>query len=152
MKCSSCSDSADGYAVIPGIGELGEIRFYCDRDARTHKVKLRYWDGRDLEIGGWRESPELGKSFYTVIFSFEDLARMRASDLQVLLQWVDDRELALALLGADSTLLQRVYRAVPPDRARCIRDLQDDPQLATEVPGGTPQAAQQSIVDVVRKL
>lgn len=152
MKCAHCSESAEGYAVIPGIGDLGEIRFYCDRDARTQKVKLRYWDGRDLEIGGWRESPDLGKSFYTLIFTFQDLARLRQADLQSVLQWVDDRELALALLGAESRLLQRVYRAVTPDRARRIRDLQDDPRLPSEVPGGSPQAAQEAIIDIVRKL
>ncbi|MBI2899687.1 MAG: hypothetical protein HYY17_05850 [Planctomycetes bacterium] len=152
MKCSACPETSDGFAVIPGIGDLGEIRFYCDRDARTQKVKLRYWDGRDLEIGGWRENPDLGKSFYNVVFSFEDLARMRTADLQALLQWVDDKELALSLLGSDSRLLQRVYRAVPPDRARRIRDLQDDPHLPSEVPGGTPQGAREAIVDMVRKL
>ncbi|GEM_PF-5846860 len=152
MKCANCSESSEGYAVIPGIGECGEIRFFCDRDARTQKVKLRYWDGRDLEIGGWRENPDLGRSFYTLIFSFPDLGRMRSPDLQSVLQWVDDRELALALLGADTRLLQRVYRSIPADRARRVRDLQDDPRLPSEVPGGTPQSAQESIVDIIRKL
>ncbi len=152
MKCSSCSSSSDGYAVIPGIGELGEIRFYCDRDARSHRVKLRYWDGRDLDLGGWREQPDLGKSFYTVVFSFQDLERMRHSDLQAVLPWIDDRELALALLGADSRILQKVYRALSSDRARRVRDLQDAPSATVDVPGGSPQAAQETIIDTIRRL
>ena len=152
MKCGQCPASADGYAVIPGVGDFGEIRFFCDHDARVHKVKLRYWDGRDLDMGGWRESPELGKSFYTVVFSFQDIARMRIPDLQTVVQWVDDRELALAMFGADTRLLQKVYRAVPTDRARRIRDFQDLPALPSEVPGGTPEAAQEAIVDIIRKL
>jgi len=152
MRCFHCPASADGYAVIPGVGEIGEIRFFCDRDARTHKVKLRYWDARELDLGGWRESPDLGKSFYTLVFSFQDLARMRHTDLQSALLWVDDLELALALVGADTRVLQKVYRALPPDRARRVRDLQDAPTLPSEVSGGTPEAAQQSIVDIIRKL
>lgn len=152
MKCSACSNASDGYAVIPGIGELGEIRFYCDRDARTHRVKLRYWDGRDLDLGGWREQPDLGKSFYTVVFSFQDVERMRHSDLQAVLPWIDDRELALALLGADSRILQKVYRALPAERARRVRDLQDSPAATADVAGGSPQTAQESIIDTIRRL
>jgi hypothetical protein len=148
MKCAQCSTSADGYAVIPGVGDAGEIRFFCDRDARAQKVKLRYWDGRDLDIGGWRDTPDLGKSFYTLIFTFQDLGRMRPADLQSVLQWVEDRELATALSGADTRLLQKVYRALSPERAREVRELQDSPEAA----GGSPQAAQEAIIDIVRKL
>lgn len=148
MKCAQCAAGADGYAVIPGIGDAGEIRFFCDRDARTQKVKLRYWDGRDLDVGGWRDSPDLGKSFYTLVFTFQDLGRMRPQDLQAVLQWVDDRELAVALCGAETRLLQKVYRALPPERARQVRELQDAP----DVQSAAPQGAQESIIDVVRKL
>ena len=31
---------------------------------------MRYWDGRDLDVGGYREKPDLGASFHTLIFSF----------------------------------------------------------------------------------
>lgn len=148
MKCSQCTASAEGYAVIPGVGDAGEIRFFCDRDARAQKVKLRYWDGRDLDMGGWRDTPDLGKSFYTLIFTFQDLGRMRPQDLQSVLQWVEDRELAVALVGADTRLLQKVFRALPPERARLVREMQD----SADVQAGSPPAAQEAIIDVVRKL
>jgi hypothetical protein len=152
MKCSNCPEASEGFAVIPGIGQLGEVRFYCDRCARNHRVKMRYWDGRDLDVGGYRESPDLGASFHTLIFSFHDLVRMRREDLEPVMEWVDDEELALALRGADAILVDKVYSVLSLPRVRSVR-------LALER-GGAPgpeadaqvQAARELIVSVIRRL
>ena len=95
--------------MIPGIGDAGEIRFYCDRCARNHRVKMRYWDGRDLDVGGHRENPDLGDSFHTLILSFEDVIRMRKVDLNPVIQ-----EAVLAMeFSASTEDLQRTIHGHP---------------------------------------
>jgi hypothetical protein len=152
MKCLNCPETAEGYAVIPGIGEAGEIRFYCDRCARNHRVKMRYWDGRDLDVGGWRESPDLGKSFNTLILAFHDVARMRREDLEPVVGWVEDEELALALLGADQAVLEKVYSVLPLSRVRRVREFLERPEPGGTKSAPTPEAARELFVSVIRRL
>jgi hypothetical protein len=152
MKCCNCTSSAEGYAIIPGVGESGEARFYCDRCARNHRVKMRYWDGRDLDVGGYRENPDLGRSFHTLIFSFHDLVRMRREDLEPVMGWVEDEELALALSGADAAILERVYSVLPLVRVRRIRELIDAGGLRGTAAAQTPEAARELVVNVIRRL
>lgn len=148
MKCTGCTETAEGYAVIPGVGEAGEIRFYCDGCARRDRVKMRYWDGRDLDVGGHRDDPELGRSFATLIFSFEDFGRMRPQDVAAVLEWVDDEELAAALVGASAAAQQRIFGSMRPDRGRRVRDLLNNPRSTR----GDPRAAQESIIQTLRRL
>ena len=152
MKCGNCPASSEGYAVIPGIGESGEIRFYCDLCARNHRVKMRYWDGRDLDVGGHRENPDLGKSFETLILSFRDLARMRREDLVPVVSWLEDKEVALALVGSDSALAQKIYQTMSPARVRRVRDLLDSGDLKGTEAAPTPEAARALFVSVIRRL
>jgi hypothetical protein len=152
MKCLNCASSADGYSVVPGIGEYGEIRFYCDRCARNHRVKMRYWDGRDLDVGGYRENPDLGESFRTLVFSFHDVLRMRGEDLAAALSWVEDAELALALVGADAALIRKVAGALPPDRAKRVREMLESKENRGTRAATTPESAQDLVVSVIRRL
>lgn len=152
MKCCNCPSGAEGYAVIPGVGETGEARFYCDRCARNHRVKMRYWDGRDLDVGGYRENPDLGKSFHTLIFSFNDVARMRREDLEPVMGWVEDEELALALAGADTVLLEKIYAVLPLTRVRRIRDLLEAGGGRGTAAASSPEAARELVVNVIRRL
>lgn len=152
MKCVNCPDTAEGYAVIPGIGDAGEIRFYCDRCARNHRVKMRYWDGRDLDIGGYRENPDLGRSFHTLILSFQDVGRMRREDLKPVMAWIEDEELALALLGADVALVEKIYSVLPLNRVRRVRDFMDSPDLKGTTNAPTPEAARELFVSIIRRL
>jgi hypothetical protein len=152
MKCCTCPDGAEGYAVIPGIGEAGEIRFFCDRCARTHRVKMRYWDGRDLDVGGHRDNPDLGASFQTLILAFQDVARMRREDLLAVVGWLEDEELALALVGTDTRLAQKLYSVLPLERVRRIRDLLESPNLKGTGGAPTPEAARKLVVDVIWRL
>ncbi len=152
VRCINCKASADGYTVIPGIGELGEIRFYCDRCARNHRVKMRYWDGRDLEIGGHRERPDLGESFSTLVFSFQDVARMRREDLAEVLQWVEDEELALALAGCDAALIKKVMEIPPAARAERVRRLMVSKDNRGTQAASTPESAQELVVNIIRRL
>ncbi len=152
MKCGNCSSSSEGYAVIPGIGEAGEIRFYCDPCARNHRVKMRYWDGRDLDVGGYRENPELGEHFQPLILSFEDAGRMRRDDLRAVAAWLEDSEVALALMEADGKLSDRILSALPPARARRIREMLGSGNPGSTKDAATPVAARELFISVIRRL
>ncbi|MBI4563484.1 MAG: hypothetical protein HY716_02160 [Planctomycetes bacterium] len=149
MKCLRCAHSSDGYAILPGVGEAGEIRFFCDACARTERMKLRYWDGRDLDMGGHRDQPDLGTSFYTLIFSFEDVARMRWEDLSAVLDWADDGEIAAALAGTTPRFQQQIWSALTGERAARVREIL---RQGSFPPGCTPEGARKAIVDLIRKL
>lgn len=152
MKCGTCPEAAEGYAVIPGIGEAGEIRFYCDRCARTHRVKMRYWDGRDLDVGGYREKPDLGASFHTLILAFEDVLRMRREDLRPVMSWLEDEELALALVGADIRMAQKIYSVLPLERVRRVRELLSAAETRGAAAAKTSEEARRLFINVIRRL
>jgi hypothetical protein len=147
MKCVGCTDSSEGFAVIPGVGDAGEIRFYCDRCARRDRVKMRYWDGRDLDIGGHRDDPDLGRSFQTLVLGFEDVARMRVQDIALVLDWLEDGEVAGALVGAPQATHQRVLSALRADRQKRVREM-----LSTGRGLKDPSESRACFVQTVRKL
>lgn len=147
MKCAACENASEGFAVIPAVGEAGEIRFYCDPCARRDRVKMRYWDGRDLDVGGWRDDPDLGEHFHALIFSFPDLGRLRRADLAHVMEWAEDAEIAAALVGTDAPLQTRVLDALSWARARRVRELVARRHGRDEI-----DAAQRKIVELVRKL
>jgi hypothetical protein len=152
VKCLGCPTTAEGFAVIPGIGRTGEIRFFCDGCARRERVKMRYWDGRDLDVGGWREKPDLGSSFSNLILSFADVSRMRREDLEPVVEWLEDREIALALIGADGDIVERIYSVLSLARVRAVRELMEagEPEGTAAAPG--PQAARDLFISVIRRL
>ena len=152
MKCLGCTTTADGFAVIPGIGRAGEIRFFCDACARRERVKMRYWDGRDLDVGGWRENPDLGASFSTLILSFSDVSRMRREDLEPVVEWLEDKEIALALIGADGDIVERIYSVLPLSRVRAVRELMERPEPEGTAAAPSPRAARDLFVSVIRRL
>lgn len=152
MKCLACPTTADGYAVIPGIGRFGEIRFFCDPCSRRERVKMRYWDGRDLDVGGWREKPDLGASFSTLILGFPDVARMRREDLEPVVEWLEDREIALALIGADADIVERVYSVLPLNRVRAVREHMEKADLPGTAAAPTPESARELFISVIRRL
>jgi hypothetical protein len=152
VRCLGCPTTAEGFAVIPGIGRAGEIRFYCDACARRERVKMRYWDGRDLDVGGWRENPDLGASFSTLVFSFADLGRMRREDLVPVVEWLDDREIALALVGADAEIVERVYSVLALPRVRRVREIMERPDAAGTPAAPTSDAARELFVSIIRRL
>lgn len=148
MKCGNCPSTSEGYAVIPGIGDAGEVRFYCDRCARNHRVKMRYWDGRDLDVGGYREKPDLGPSFHTLIFGLQDVLRMRREDLEPIMEWVEDAELAAALQGSELAMVEKIYGVLPLPRVRNVRALLEKGKASAK----ETQAARELIVSVIKRL
>jgi hypothetical protein len=147
VKCTRCPSSADGYAVIPGVGATGEIRFYCHGCGRADRVRMRYWDGRDLRPA---DAPAGGPSvdYLTLIFDFDDLGRMRHEDLKTLLEWVDEADLAAAMAGTPEVFRRTVFAAMGRAQAEAVRAL-----MRTGAPKDVdPAAARKRIAETVRKL
>lgn len=147
MKCVRCPSSAEGYAVIPGVGAAGEIRFYCDGCSRSDRVRMRYWDARDLRPPG---EPPTGVTidFLTLVFDFDDLGRMRREDLKTLLEWVDDADLAAAMAGSPDPFRRTIFAAMARPRMEAVRALlRDGPPKDLD-----PNQARRRIAETVRKL
>src|SRR5688572_6058023 len=147
MKCFRCPSSADGYAVIPGVGQAGEIHFYCDGCSRSDRVRMRYWDGRDLK-GPDTPADAPAVDYLTLIFDFDDLGRMRHEDLKTLLDWVDDADLAAAMAGTPEIFRRVVFAAMKRPQSEAVRAyLRDGPPKDLD-----PAAARRRIAETVRKL
>ena len=147
MKCVRCPSSAEGYAVIPGVGAAGEIRFYCDGCCRTDRVRMRYWDARELRSA---ESPATSETpdFLTLVFDFDDVARMRNEDLKTLFEWVEDADLAAAMAGTPEGFRRTLLAALPRSRSEEIRNLlRQGPAADVD-----PAEARRRIAETVRKL
>jgi hypothetical protein len=144
MKCIRCPSTAEGYAVIPGIGAAGEIHFYCDGCARNDRVMMRYWDARDLKPQGSAEAVD----FLTLVFDFDDLGRMRHEDLKTLLDWVDDADLAAAMAGTPEPFRRTVFAAMNRAQADGVRGLlRAGPSKDID-----PAAARKRIAETVKRL
>ena len=147
VKCVRCPSSAEGYAVIPGVGAAGEIRFYCGGCAASDRVRMRYWDARELHPEG-SSANGAAIDFMTLVFDFDDLARMRPEDLKTLLDWVDDGDLAAAMAGTPEVFRRTVFAAMKRPQAESVRAmLREGPPKDVD-----PAAARRRIAETVKKL
>jgi len=147
MKCVRCPSSAEGYAVIPGVGAAGEIRFYCDGCSRSDRVRMRFWDGRDLRPEGSSASVA-PVDYLTLVFDFDDLGRMRLEDLKTLLDWVDNADLAVAMGGTPESFRRIIFAAMSRTQADAVRAmLREGPPKDLD-----PNQARRRIAETVRKL
>jgi hypothetical protein len=147
MKCLRCPASADGYAVLPGGGGAGEIHFYCDGCSQSDRVRMRFWDGRDLRPPG-APAGEGDVDFLTLVFDFDDLARMRHEDLKTLLEWVDEADLALVMAGSPEAFRRTIFAAMTRAQADEVRGLlREGPPKDMD-----PNLARRRIAETVRRL
>lgn len=147
MHCIVCDKWADGYAVVPGVGPSGEIRFHCEDCARRGRLKMRYWDGRDLAADGEAPPSDLGEHFESLVFSFEDLARMRREDMETLLRWVEAEDLAAALVGCDTPFQAGILDLAGAGKAQGVRS-----RLKSPPSERVCREARRKIIDLVRRL
>lgn len=83
------------------------------------------------------------------LFSFEDINRLQASDLQRVLREVDSANLATAMKGASETMRDRIYSSISK---RAAEGLKDEVQNLGSVRRKDVDAAQDAIIQVVRRL
>jgi flagellar motor switch protein FliG len=83
------------------------------------------------------------------LFSFEDLNRLQAADLQRVLREVDSSNLAIAMKSASEALRDRIYGAISK---RAAESLKEELEMLGPVRLKDVETAQDAIIQVVRRL
>ena len=92
---------------------------------------------------------KLSASIRKKLFGFEDLNRLTASDLQRALREVDSANLATAMKSASDALKAKIYAGISK---RAAESLKDEIEMLGAVRAKDIDAAQDGIIQVVRKL
>ena len=83
------------------------------------------------------------------MFVFEDLRRVNDRGMQSVLREIENQELCLALKTASDVLKEKIFKNLSTRAAELIRE---DMEYMGPVRLGDVEAAQQRIIDVVRRL
>jgi flagellar motor switch protein FliG len=95
------------------------------------------------------DKPEIANSIRQLMFIFEDIATLDDPAIRELLQRIDKKTIAQALKGANETLQQQFFRNMS---GRAVEMMQEEIEIMGPVKMKDVHAAQQKIVEVVRKL
>ena len=95
------------------------------------------------------KNPRLATAVQRKLFSFEDLARLRPSDMQRLMRDVDSAQLALALKGSSERLQEKIFGALSK---RAGEGLRDDIAMLSNARAKEVETARAGVVDTLRKL
>jgi len=95
------------------------------------------------------DDPDLVEQIRRLMFVFEDIMLVNDKGIQSVLKEVDQSDLALALKTASDELKEKVFRNMS-DRASSL--IKEDMEYMGPVRISDVEAAQQKIVDVVRRL
>src|SRR5437016_5829929 len=95
------------------------------------------------------EDPDLVEQIRRLMFVFEDILLVNDKGIQSVLKEVDNDELALALKTASQELKDKIFKNMSERAAQLIAE---DMQYMGPVRVSDVEAAQQKIVDVVRRL
>jgi flagellar motor switch protein FliG len=96
-----------------------------------------------------KKDPRLAKDLKTQLYEFEDIALLDKFSIQQLLKVTDMRDLVLALKGASPQVAQKIYQAIPEERAQAIKE---DVEALKGVSWEEIRAAQQQIRNNLRGL
>lgn len=121
-----------------GIPTVAEILNLADRATE-----------RSIMEGLETEDPELVEEIRRLMFVFEDIKLVDDKGIQGILKEVDNDELALALKTASAELQAKIFGNMSERAATLIKE---DMQFMGPVRVSDVEAAQQKIVDVVRRL
>lgn len=123
---------------VGGISTVAEVLNLCDRATE-----------KSIMEGIETEDPELVEEIRRLMFVFEDILMVNDKGIQTVLKEVDNDELALALKTASEELKQKVFANMSSRAADLIREEMEymGPVRVSDV-----EAAQQRIVDIVRRL
>ncbi|MCX6124382.1 MAG: hypothetical protein NTV34_06485 [Proteobacteria bacterium] len=105
---------------------------------------------RDALMAGIAESqPQMAGMIQAQLWTFEDVARLDAQGMEVLLREVAPQDLEVALRRASDTLKARIFRAMSSRRAE---QLKENIQLAKPVPVAKVDDAQRRIAAIAVEL
>jgi len=121
-----------------GVETVAEILNLADRSTE-----------KGIMEGLEAEDPDLVEQIRRLMFVFEDILLVNDKGIQAVLKEVDNEELALALKTASEELRQKIFKNMSERAAQLIAE---DMQYMGPVRVSDVEAAQQKIVDVVRRL
>jgi len=122
---------------VGGITSVAEILNAVDRATEEEVLS-------EIE----EESAQMAEDIRNLMFVFEDIKRIDDHGIQIILKDVETGQLALSLKVADDELKDKFFRNMSKRAQDLLREEMEylGPQRLSDV-----EAAQQSIVDVVRK-
>ncbi|MBL8989963.1 MAG: flagellar motor switch protein FliG [Phycisphaerae bacterium] len=121
-----------------GIPTVAEILNLADRSTE-----------KSIMEGLEAEDPDLVEQIRRLMFVFEDIKLVDDKGIQSILKEVDNDELALALKTASQELQEKIFKNMSERAAQLIKE---DMQFMGPVRVSDVEAAQQRIVDIVRRL
>jgi flagellar motor switch protein FliG len=121
-----------------GVDTVAEILNLADRSTE-----------KSIMEGLEAEDPDLTEQIRRLMFVFEDILMVNDKGIQSVLKEVENEDLSLALKTASEELKQKIFKNMSERAAQLI---QEDMQFMGPVRVSDVEAAQQKIVDVVRRL
>lgn len=121
-----------------GTSTVAEILNLCDRQTE-----------RSIMEGMESDHPDLAEEVRRLMFVFEDINLVDDKGIQSVLKEVDNDELCLALKTASEDLQQKIFTNMS---ARAAEVIKEDMEFMGPVRLTDVEAAQQRIVDIVRRL
>jgi flagellar motor switch protein FliG len=121
-----------------GVPTVAEILNLTDRSTE-----------KSIMEGLEAEDPDLVEQIRRLMFVFEDIRLVDDKGIQTILKEVDNDELSLALKTAGDELKEKIFRNMSERAAQLIKE---DMQFMGPVRVSDVEAAQQRIVDIVRRL
>jgi flagellar motor switch protein FliG len=126
------------YEKTGGVEAVAEMLNLADR--ATEKAILEALE---------EEDPDLVENIRRLMFVFEDIILVNDKGIQQVLKEIDNEALALALKTASDELKDKIFRNMSERAATLIKE---DMEYMGPVRLSDVEAAQQKIVDVVRRL
>ncbi len=130
--------------VRPTYHRSGGVRAVADLlngiDKETSKNLLARLEERNAQ---------LGSAIRKKMFSFEDLGRLSAADLQRVLREVDSANLATSMKSSSEALKEKIFEAISK---RAAESLRDEIGMLGPVRLKDVELAQDAIIQVVRRL
>lgn len=123
---------------VGGVETVAEILNLCDRTSE-----------KNIMEGIETDDPDLVEQIRRLMFVFEDIMHVNDKGIQSVLKEVDNDELCLALKTASDELKEKIFGNMSQRAAELIRE---DMEYMGPVRLSDVEAAQQRIVDVVRRL
>jgi len=130
--------------VRPTFHQSGGVRAVADLLNSIDKEMSKGLLGRLEE-----RNAQLGASIRRKMFSFDDLQRLQAADLQRVLREVDSADLAVAMKSASEAMKEKIFNAISK---RAAEALKDEISMLGPVRLKDVETAQDTIIQVVRRL
>lgn len=126
------------FQKVGGVESVAEMLNLADRS--TEKGILEALEAQD---------PDLVEQIRRLMFVFEDILLVNDKGIQAVLKEIENEDLTLALKTASESLRDKIFRNMSERASQLIKE---DMEFMGPVRVADVEAAQQKIVDVVRRL